>query len=156
MALPASPSSSIGQPLSPKYDMVSVDSPPPPEQREQVGEDMFEYGDNNEEDFKQYEISKGGNIYACTLHSGLNFTSHEELQAHISKHQKQYVCDECNKGYASKYNLENHVQLKHRGVTPQVKCTIEGCDAMFHIKMDFISTLIENTNVTHVRKSVPV
>ena len=116
MALPASPSSSVGQPLSPKYDMPPVDSPQ--EEREQVGEDMLEFADDDEEDFKQYKIIKGGNIYGCTMHSGLNFASHEELWGHISKHQKQYVCDKCNKGYSLKYNLENHVQMKHWGVTP--------------------------------------
>ena len=77
MALPASPSSSVGQPLSLKYDMPPVDSPQ--EKREQVGEDMLEYADDDE-DFKQYEIIKGGNIYGCTMHSGLNFANCEELE----------------------------------------------------------------------------
>ena len=135
MALPASPSSSVGQPLSPRHDMPQVDSPQ--EEREQVGEDMLEFADDNEEDFKEYEIIKGGNIYGCTMHSGLNFANHEELRSHISKHQKQCICDQCNKGYSSKYNLENHVQTKHWGVTPQVKCTIEGCVAMFHTRNGF-------------------
>ena len=39
MALPASPSSSVGQPLSPRHDMPRVDSPQ--EEREQVGEDVL-------------------------------------------------------------------------------------------------------------------
>ena len=51
MALPASPSSSVGQPLSPRHDMPQVDSPQ--EEREQVGEDMLELADDNEEDFKE-------------------------------------------------------------------------------------------------------
>ena len=77
MVLPASPSSSVGQPLSPRHDMPQVDSPQ--EEREQVGEDMLEFADDDEEDFKEYKIIKGGNIYGCTMHSGLNFASCEEL-----------------------------------------------------------------------------
>ena len=53
MALPASPSSSVGQPLSPRHDTPQVDSPQ--EEREQVGEDLLEFADDNEEDFKEYK-----------------------------------------------------------------------------------------------------
>ena len=112
-----------------------VDSPPLT--REHQGEDFLEFGEDDKEDFKDYEINRGGNVFSCSLHTGLNFTSCEELHTHVSKHWKQYICDECNKACTPKYNLKNHVQTKHRGVTPQVKCTIAGCDAVFCLKNGF-------------------
>ena len=69
MAPLASPSPSIEQPLSPMYELGSVDSP----LLHREHPDFLEFGEDDKEDFKEYEINWGANVYSCSLHTGLNF-----------------------------------------------------------------------------------
>ena len=102
---PASPSSSHGGHSNFNEDAISS----PQWRIDKSGEELPEIGDEEEEEMKVFELVRGGNIYSCTKHNNLNFTSREELMKHVSKHTKQHLCEECQKSYASKYNLEAQI-----------------------------------------------
>ena len=66
---------------------------------------------------------------------------------HVSKHTKQHLCEECQKSYASKYNLDAHIVKFHRGVTGVFNCKVPGCTVTLKMKGGFINITIENTSV---------
>ena len=82
------------------------------------GEELPGIGDEEEGEIKVFEL---------VMHNNLNFASREELMKHISKHTKQHLCEEFQKSYVSKYNLEAHIAKFHRGVTGVFECTVPGC-----------------------------
>ena len=109
-----------------------------PEQRiDKLGEELAEIGDEEEEEMKVFKLVRDGNIYSRMMHNNLNFASGEELMKHIPKHTKQHLCEECQKSYTSKYNLEAHIAKFHRGVTGVFKCTVPGCTVTLKIKGGF-------------------
>ena len=128
---PASPSSDPGGHSHFYEDAISS-----PQMRiDKSGEELPEIGDEEEEEIKVFELVRGGNIYSCTMHNNLNFASREELMKHKSKHTKQHICEECQKSYTSKYNLETHIAKFHRGVT---ECTVPGCTVTLKTKGFFL------------------
>ena len=56
---------------------------------------------------------------------------------HVSKHTKQHLCEECQKSYTSKYNLEAHIAGFYRGVTGVFECTVPGCTVTLKTKGGF-------------------
>ena len=149
---PASPSSGPGGHSHFYEDAISS-----PQMRiDKSGEELPEIGDEEEEEIKVFELVRGGNIYSCTMHNNLNFTSREELMKHVSKHTKQHVCEECQKSYASKYNLEAHIVKFHRGVTGVFECTVPGCTVTLKTKGVFINISIGNTSADCVIKFLQV
>ena len=130
---PASPSSGHGGHGHFYEDAISS----PQMRTDRSAEELPEIGDKEEEEIKVFELVRGSNIYSCTMHNNLNFASREELMKHVSKHTKQHVCEECQKSYASKYNLEAHIAKFHKGVTGVFKCTVPGCTVTLKTKGGF-------------------
>ena len=99
-----------------------------------VSDDYDAQDDDEDEEYGTLEIKKGANVYSCTLHHALTFVSRDELHKHFDKHSKLHICEECDKPFASKQNLENHVLRGHRGLSGKYKCNVEGYTAVLKSK----------------------
>ena len=81
---------------------------------------------------------KGGTfILVCCITTSMSPILREELLKHTSKHTKQHLCEECHKSYASKYNLNAHIEKFHWGVTGVFHCTVPGCTVTLKNKRGF-------------------
>ena len=88
--------------------------------------------EDEEDDYKSLEIKKGPNVYSCSLHTNLKFVSRDEMYRHFDKHSKLQTCEECNKTFASKHNLDHHILKEHCGMSTKFQCTVEGCSAILN------------------------
>ena len=86
----------------------------------------------DEDDYKSLEIKKGPNVYSCSLHTNLKFASRDEMYRHFDKHSKLQTCEECNKTFALKHNLDHHILKEHRGMSTKFQCMVEGCSAILN------------------------